>query len=314
MPSIESQALGRLYESKASRMKANPNLDRATILSLYEEEQSCAAEAPGVTYEDVNVRGRPGIWAAPVSLLSQSNENQQSVIIYIHGGGFSLGSPNSHRKLAAHLGRAANANVLILDYRLAPEHPFPAALDDLLAAYEWLLQERGFPAHKIVTAGDSAGGNLATALVLRIKQEEAGRLPLPAAIAAFSPWYNLLNNFDSMARNDKFDKLVHQPQLDQLAAAYVAGTGASLRDPLVNPIYADLKGLPPVYIAVGTHETLQDDSERFAELARKAGVEVELELAEEQQHVHVFMAGRAAEADITIQNVGRWLQQKLSSI
>ncbi|KAL3462834.1 Alpha/Beta hydrolase protein [Aspergillus heterothallicus] len=276
MPSIESQALGRLYESKARRMKANPNLDRATILPLSEEEQSCAAEAPGVTYEDVNVRGRPGIWSSPVGLPLQSNANQQSVILYIHGGGFSLGSPNSHRKLAAHLGRAANT-------------------------------ERGFPASQIVTAGDSAGGHLATALALRIikEQNKETRRPLP---------FNLENSFASMARNDGFDKLVHRPQLDQLAAAYVAGMGASLRDPLVNPIYADLEGLPPVYIAVGTHETLQDDSERFAELARKAGVEVELEKADEQQHVHVFMAGRAAEADFTIQNVARWLQQKFSSI
>jgi acetyl esterase/lipase len=314
MPSIESQELGRLYESKASRMKANRNLDRATILSLYEEEQSCAAEAPDITYEDVKVRGRQGIWASPVGLLPQSNDNQPSVIMYIHGGGFSLGSPNSHRKLAAHLGRAAKANVLILNYRLAPEHPFPAALDDLLAAYEWLLQERGLPASKIATAGDSAGGNLATALVLRIMQEETGRLALPAAIVAFSPWYNLENNFGSMSKNDAFDKLVHRPQLDQLARAYVAGIGASLRDPLINPIYADLQGLPPIYIAVGTHETLQDDSVRFAELARKAGVEVELEMADEQQHVHVFMAGRAIEADVTIQNVGRWLQQRFSSI
>jgi acetyl esterase/lipase len=145
-------------------------------------------------------------------------------------------------------------------------------------------------------------------------QEETGRLALPAAIVAFSPWYNLENNFGSMSKNDAFDKLVHRPQLDQLARAYVAGIGASLRDPLINPIYADLQGLPPIYIAVGTHETLQDDSVRFAELARKAGVEVELEMADEQQHVHVFMAGRAIEADVTIQNVGRWLQQRFSSI
>ncbi|KAB8364862.1 hypothetical protein FH972_024723 [Carpinus fangiana] len=298
-PSLESQALGQLYKSKASRLDATSKIGMEALRSMYEEEQSCTSEAPGVSYEDVVAGGRPALWATP------PGPNVHGVIMYFHGGGFSVGSPNSHRKVAGHLSKASNSYALILDYRLAPEHPYPAALDDTTAAYRWLL-ERGFKPSQIATAGDSAGGNLATSTVLRLRQEG---VPLPAAIISFSPWYNLKNDFGTMTSNDARDMLVHRHQLDDMAATYVGKH--SLVDPLTNPLYADLTGLPPIYIAVGSDETLEDDGVIFADKARKAGVTVEFERADGQQHVYVFMAGRAPEASLTIQRVGSWVAEQL---
>ncbi|KKK18892.1 hypothetical protein P175DRAFT_0523229 [Aspergillus ochraceoroseus IBT 24754] len=305
MPSVESQALREIYETRAARMAAIPKIDLATLRSLYEEEQLCSAEPAGVTYENIDAGGIPSIWVSPVPGPSIAG-----VILYFHGGGFMVGSPSGRRKVLGHVCRAANTQALIVKYRRTPEHEFPAAQDDGLAAYRWLLEERRVPSSAIVFMGDSAGGNLALTLALRVRGEG---LPLPGAVVAFSPWTNLENSFPSMDTNDALDHVAHRPVLDEMAAAYV-GSATSLRNPLVSAVHADLRGFPPLYVTVGTHETLQDDSIELVRLARAAGVAVEFELAEGQQHVHLLMAGRAPEADKSIANVGAWLKRQLKSM
>ncbi|KAB8336880.1 hypothetical protein FH972_021188 [Carpinus fangiana] len=299
-PSPESRALGRLYQSKGERYDGAAQMGMVALRSLEDENESCSSEAPGVSYESVDAGGAPAIWVTP------AGPNVHGVIVYLHGGGFRVGSPTSHRKLAAHFAKAANSHALVLHYRLAPEHPYPAALDDCIAAYQWVIH-RGFKPNEIAIAGDSAGGNLAAATILRLRAEGAA---LPAAAVAFSPWYNLKNDLPSMESNDAKDLLVHKAALHDMAAAY-AGKH-SLEDPLVNPLYADLAGFPPIFISVGSDETLEDDSVHFSEKARKAGVTVELERVAGQQHVHVLMAGRAPEADTSIQKAGSWVSRHLT--
>jgi epsilon-lactone hydrolase len=308
MPSTESRFLGDIYSSKVARLAALPNADLTTMRSLYEEEQICASEPSGVTYEDLRTDHFSGIWVSPVTTSPFVKEKGRPVIMYMHGGGFTFGSPSSRRKVMGHICRAANTDGFIIQYRLTPDHKFPVALNDTLAAYRWLLNERQVPASGIVFAGESAGGNLSTTLVILARQEG---LPYPAAVVAFSPWYNLENTFQSMDSNDKTDLLAHRPQLDGLAAAYV-GDNVSLREPLVSPIYAKLdEDMPPMFISVGSDETLRDDGIEFAKLAREAGIRVELEVVQGQQHAHILMAGRAPEADVTISKVGEWLKGML---
>jgi acetyl esterase/lipase len=194
-----------------------------------------------------------------------------------------------------------------LDYRLSPEYPFPAALEDASAVYKWLLEERGIAARHIATAGDSAGGNLAIAAVLQFRQNS---FPLPAAVIAFSPWLDMeLNPTGTMVSNAKTDALVSHIGLAPMVAGYLAGTPP--HTPLANPLYADFVGFPPMYITAGTYETLQDNAERLAERAKGAGVEVELELVEGMQHVYVLMAGKAPEADSTVRRAGEWTRMRL---
>jgi monoterpene epsilon-lactone hydrolase len=212
-------------------------------------------------------------------------------------------SPSSHRKLVGHLAKAANCKALSLEYRLAPEAQFPAQIDDAVAAYKWLL-ERGYKPSNIATAGDSAGGNLATAVVLKLRELNE---PLPAAIIGFSPWYDMEFQEGTIKSNNETDALVHAETLQMMREMFLGDH--DIKDPLANLLLADPKGLPPMYLAAGGFETLLDSSERFAEKARKAGVSVELEISPGMQHVYVYMAGKAEEADRTIRNVGNWVKK-----
>ena len=303
MPSKESDALRAHFQSMTDRMAANPQMDLVTLRGTLEELHERAAEPTGVTYEEITVPGpageMPAIWCIPV------NGTDDRVILYTHGGGFVTNTRHSHRKLAGHLAKAAGCRALVLEYRLAPEATFPAQLEDAVAAHQWLL-DQGIAAEHIATAGDSAGGNLATAVALKLRED--GR-PLPAAVVGFSPWYDLEGIGSTMDTNADKDAFVQRPVVNHLGGQFIGG--GSLKDPLANPTYADLTGLPPMFLTVGSHETLQDSVEQFADRAKNAGVEVTLEVAEGMQHVYPFMAGRAPEADATISEVGRWLRPKL---
>jgi epsilon-lactone hydrolase len=300
MPSSESDALRTHFQSMTDRMAANPEMDLTTLRSMLEELGARAAEPTDVTYEEVDAGGQPAMWCNPIGAAPDR------VILYTHGGGFVSNTMHSHRKLAAHLAKAAGVRALVLDYRLAPEHPFPAQLDDGVVAYKWLLDQGIEPRH-IATAGDSAGGNLATALVLRLRDEG---IPVPAAIVGLSPWYDMECNGSTLDTNASTDALVQRPVVENMSAMFL-GEAGSRTDPLANPLHADARGLPPIYLTAGTHETLQDNAERFADIAKNADVEVTLELCEGMQHVYPFMAGRAPEADATIAKIGGWLRPKL---
>lgn len=215
----------------------------------------------GVRVTPVLARGVPGEWVTPKSA------REDRVLLYLHGGAWVIGSPRSHRALVANLARGAGVVALSLDYRLAPEHPYPAALDDCVTAYEWLL-ERGVEPRRIVVAGDSAGGNLALALMLRLR--DAGS-PLPGGVVLLSPVTDLEMSGDSHASRQALDPVFSGADLGSFITAY-AGTH-DRREPYLSPLLADLHGLPPLLIHVGDQEILLDDAVRLGEHARAAGVE-----------------------------------------
>ena len=224
------------------------------------------------------------------------------VLLYLHGGGYGGGSALSHAELAARLGRAARATTLLPEYRLAPEHPFPAALDDALAAYRAALDELDGEADRLLLAGDSAGGGLAVAACVALK--DAGE-PLPRAMALLSPWLDLTCSSPSWDTRFEGDPVLDH-SLRAAADRYLAG--GEPRDPLASPLFADLAGLPPTLVQVGTHEILYDDAVSFAELAAQAGVEVELEIGEELIHVwQIFPITPEAVASTT--RIGRFLAE-----
>jgi epsilon-lactone hydrolase len=244
-----------------------------------------------VRVEGVDANGIAAEWTAtPVADPSR-------VILFLHGGGYISGSLDSHRHMIAQAGREAQARTLSLCYRLAPEHPFPAALDDALAGYRFLLSS-GFRAKRIVVAGESAGGGLAIAML--VSARDAG-LELPACAWCSSPWVDLALSGRSMTTKAAVDPLISKPYLEELATAYLHG--ADPCTPLASPIHADLSGLPPMLIQVGSSETLLDDSIRLAAVAGAAGVRVTLEVWPDMIHAwHLFYqqvaAGRRALASV----------------
>ena len=219
-----------------------------------------------------------------------------NVIMYLHGGGYTAGSLKSHRHMVARAGREARARTIALGYRLAPEHPFPSAVEDAVAGYRFLLS-RGFSADHIAVAGDSAGGGLTVALLVSLR---ASGLPLPACAWCSSPWVDLEGTGGSMTAKAAVDPMVQQSYLIELAAAYLGG--ADPRSPLAAPLYADLKGLPPILIQVGSAETLLDDAVRLARSAGAADVRVRLDVWPDMIHVWQLFyqqvaAGRRALAE-----------------
>jgi epsilon-lactone hydrolase len=254
---------------------------------------------PDVSVEPVTANGVPAEWT------STPGANPARVILFLHGGGYISGSLNSHRHMIAQAGREAQARTLALGYRLAPGHPFPAALEDALAGYRYLLAQGIAPAN-IVMAGESAGGGLAVAALVSLR--DAGE-PLPACVWCSSPWVDLEQSGASMSEKAAVDPLIQKTYLDELAATYL--NGADPRTPLASPLHADLHGLPPMLIQVGSAETLLDDAVRLARMAGAAGVRVNLEVWPDMIHAwHLFYqqlaAGRRA-----LQSVGAFVRANL---
>lgn len=269
---------------------------------LTEEFASVGAEPADVTYHEARCPGTvwQAIWCTPLSASSSR------VILYLHGGGFVGGSPSSHRKLAAHLAKRAGCHAIVIDYRRAPEHQFPKQIEDAIATYKWLINDRCIASKNIIFAGDSAGGNLTVAAALQARNLG---LDVPAAIVAFSPWIDMKVSGKSFQTNADRDALTSHEALQGVVGAYVGNV--SLDDPLVDLLHADLTGLPPMYLAAGTAEVLQDDATRLADNAKSAGVEAHVELAEDMQHVWVFMAGNAPEADGTLTQAAEFIRTKM---
>jgi acetyl esterase/lipase len=231
--------------------------------------------ADDIAVERVDAGGVPAEW----SLAPGSNRDR--VLVYLHGGGYCSGGLDSHRRLVTEAGRAAGARTLALDYRLAPENPFPAALDDALAAWSW-LRGQGIAAGQIALAGDSAGGGLSLALMMLLRDRGED---LPACAWLISPWTDLTLSGPSLDENDAADPLIHRGYLAELAGAYLP-PGLDPADPRVSPLFGDLAGLPPLLIHVGSSETLLDDAVR---LARRAGAaEVPVTLRVWPHMIHAF--------------------------
>ncbi len=299
MASKQSEALKTLYTGWVERMGANPEMGLPEMRDLFEEWHLPTAEPEGVTYGEVDAGGVPSVWVTPIGCATDR------VIVFTHGGGYVVGSRHTHRKVAGHLALAAGCRALVIDYRLAPENPHPAPVEDAVKVYRWLL-DQGIQAGHIATCGDSAGGGLCTSMVLKARDEG---LPLPAAIMPLSPWYDMEGKGASIDGNAATDALVKREILMGMAATFLGP--ASPTDPLANPLHANLSGLPPMLIQVGGDEALLDDSLRFAEQAKTAGVDVTVEVYPEMQHVFHFLAGRAPEADEAVAKLGAFVKGHL---
>ncbi len=224
-------------------------------------------------------------------------------VLYLHGGAYAVGSPSCYRHLTWRIAASARACVLAIDYRLAPEHPFPAALDDAVAAYRWLLAEGAAP-RKLAIMGDSAGGGLTLAVLLKLRDDG---LPLPAAAVALSPWTDLAATGASLARNARADPMLVAEMVPWLARHYLAG--ADPRNPYASPLYGDPAGLPPTLFHVGSDEILHDDAVRMADKMRAAGCSVELEVWRRMPHVWHLFAPVMPEAHRAIARIGAFVRQ-----
>ena len=240
--------------------------------------------APDVTCEAVDCDGVPGEW----SLVPGSEPSK--ALLYFHGGGYCSGSITSHRRLVTEAGRAARMRTLAIDYRRAPEHPYPAAHEDAITAWRF-LRKQGIAANNIAVGGDSAGGNLTLALIERLR---AAGEELPACAWLLSPWTDLTMSGATLQTRDAVDPLIHTAYLTELADAY-APPPIDRRDPLISPLFAGLAGFPPMLVQVGSAETLLADATRLAEAAGAADVEVRLEIWPHM--IHAWPVWNAALAD-----------------
>lgn len=295
MTEVKDSALRDLYLDWAEQM-ATKSLDMRLFRSIFDEWHQPTVEPEGVTYKEETVGGVPGIWTLPIGA------DPDKVLVFTHGGGFAVGSASSHRKLAGHVAKAAGWTSFVLDYRRAPEHPHPAQVEDGVAVVKALL-DRGIRPEHIATIGDSAGGNLAVAIPLALREQG---LPLPGHVIAFSPWLDMENKLESLVTNDPTDALITVPLLEGMVAGVLGGV-TSPTAPLANPLYADFVGYPPLYINAGSAESLVDNAKLLAETATAAGVNVTLHIAEGQQHVYPFLAGRDTEVDAELSTIGKWL-------
>ena len=257
------------------------------------------AQAPaGVTCTPVEAGGVSAEWSVA------DGADQDKVILYVHGGGYVMGSAGSHRDMTGRLSQAAGARVLSLNYRLAPEYPFPAPVDDSVAAYRWLLGQ-GIQASNIAIAGDSAGGGLALAALIAIR--DAGE-PVPAAGIGISPWVDMEGTGESMTTRAAVDPVVQKEGLLGMAKLYLGG--ADPKNPLAAPLHANLAGLPPLLIQVGDSETLLDDATRITERAQKADVDVTLKIWDEMPHVWHLFAPILPEGRQAIEEIGAFFKEQ----
>jgi monoterpene epsilon-lactone hydrolase len=266
----------------------------------YDRAEKAFPVSPAVRVEPLCAPVAPAEWLRP------SSARDDAVVLYLHGGGYVIGSPRSHRHLAGAIASAAGMVALLLDYRRAPECPFPAALDDTLAAYHWLL-DTGFSPERVVIAGDSAGGGLTIATLVALR--DAG-LPRVAAGVCISPWVDLTCSSGSYATKAASDPVVRAAGVAAMARAYLGETDA--RAPLVSPLYADLRGLPPLLIHVGSEEILLDDAVALAERAKAAGVDATLEVWDQMVHVWHWFLPMLDEAQAAIDRIGEFIGSRVS--
>src|SRR6266850_2163136 len=276
------------------------NRDTTVAQMRSDWDAAIGGSTAAVICEPVSAGGVDGEWVSP------ANAPEDKAILYFHGGGFRIGSVASHRDLMAQIAFASGCRVLAINYRLAPEHRFPAALDDALAAYGWML-DRGLKPDNVAFAGDSAGGNLALAAMLALRERG---LPLPVSAVLMSPWTDLAATGESYVSRAEADPIHQRPMILALAKNYLGGQGDPC-DPLVSPLYADLRGLPPLLIQVGDRETVLDDSVMFADLARAAGVKVELEICDGMIHVFQMFGVELPEAHRAIASIAGFLNRHL---
>jgi len=296
MVSVRARAMRFLIRSSFRPVRRLPLERRRARI----ERLSGRAKLPrGTMVSPFQVPGLRGEW------VRMPGSREDRLILYLHGGAFCMGSPASHRNLVAHMCTHGEALALSLDYRLAPEHPFPAAIEDALEAYRYLRRSGVAPA-RIAFAGDSAGANIALAALITLR--DAGE-PLPAAAVCISPPTDLTGASESLLSRARLDPLLRIETVIPLCRAYVGGSRPE--DPLVSPLHADLRGMPPLLIHVGSCEILHDDAVRFAEKAKEAGVDVVLEVWDQLWHVWHAAVPHVPEATEAIRRIGRFLRERI---
>jgi monoterpene epsilon-lactone hydrolase len=302
MATESSQPLSEHYAEVAAALRADPPTPLDQVRDLVEHWGDVSTEPGGVDYLEVDAAA-PSMWIIP------HDAAEDRVLLCLHGGGFIGGSIYTHRKMFAHLAKAAGARALSVNYRRTPEHSHPAPLDDAFAAYSWLL-EKGYDAQRIALAGDSAGGGLTVTTMLRARERG---LPLAAALMPLSPWFDMELAGETITSNQPTDVLFGgpEPMNLQLLVHMFLGEGGDRRDPLASPLHADLSGLPPIYIQVGGAEMLLDDSQQFYERAQAAGIDVRLDVFAGQQHTFHMSVGRAPEADDAIARLAEWVRPRI---
>jgi len=296
---MASQELKTVIDIIKSRMpEKTPSIEE--MRAGMEAEVGLIPLAKDVRREPIQIESIPAEW------VSTPEATEDRVVYYLHGGGYVMGSINTHRELASRIARAAEARVLLIDYRLSPENPFPAAVEDATIGYRWLLDNGVNPA-RIVVAGDSAGGGLTVATLISLKDQG---LPAPAAAVCLSPWVDMEANGESMQSKAKVDPMVQREDILMIAKAYLGK--ANPRDPLASPIYADLTGLPPMLIQVGTAEVLLDDAKRLAKKAIDGEVMVTLEPWPDMIHVWQSFAVMLPEGRQAISVIGDFVRRHTS--
>jgi len=299
---MPSQAMQESIDALRERQQASAGQSPPPLAELR------AAFVPGdrlhpvpddVQVTEVDAGGVPAHW------LTAPGADADRVLLFLHGGGFELGSVRSDGELASRLGRASGMRVLFAEYRLAPEHHFPAAIDDVIAAWRWLRADQGLRARSMAVAGDSAGGGLAVGLLVAAR--DAGEA-LPAAAALMSPTVDLTSSGASMTERVDQDPISTPAMLRQFAADYLAG--ADPKTPLASPLFASLSGLPPLLIQAGTADLLLSDSERLAAAATAAGVDVTLQIGHGLPHVYQLLLGTPEAAEATEQ-IGKFLRARV---
>jgi epsilon-lactone hydrolase len=301
MASTQSDQLAELIGDAKERMNV-PDLSLSTMRDILEALGAAAGKEPeGVTYAEVDADGVPALWAIPEG-------SDDAVLLFNHAGGSALCSMTSDRKIGGHLAKAAGIRALVLDYRRSPEHKYPAQPDDVETAYRWLLSQ-GYPPERIVSGGHSIGGNLAVGLALRLRDKGQ---PLPGAILSISAWNDMEMKNATLQTNAATDKMLTVPLAEFMRELWLGGTDVKYDDPRVNPLRADLTELPPINIYYGAHEILAGEIVEFADRAKAAGLDSNLHVVDEGQHLFLLGVGRVPETDAAVTEMGQWVRSKLA--
>ncbi|MFJ8492612.1 alpha/beta hydrolase fold domain-containing protein [Streptomyces sp. NPDC094038] len=291
------------FLASVSAKSSTPGLDLAIIRDIVDSNHKASTEPEGVTYAEVDANGVPALWCIP------EGADPDRALLHFHFGGSVTASMHSDRKAAGHIAKAAGARSLVVDFRLAPEHPYPAQLDDAETAYRWLLSQ-GYEPRNIGSTGHSIGGTLAVLLPLRLLAKGEAT---PGAIVSVSPWTDLTIQNASVDENEDNDKMLSRGTLELFRGAWLQDPAVDFADPEVSIANADLTGLPPTIVFYGAYETLADDG---AELGRRLAdhkVTSQVHSVPEGQHSFVLGAGRVPEVDEAIGRMGQWLRQHLGA-
>jgi acetyl esterase/lipase len=300
--SPEAQQFAQFLESTRAK-SSTLGLDLAVIRDIVETHHLASTEPEGVTYAEVDAGGVPALWCIP------EGADADKALLHFHFGGSVTASMHSDRKAAGHIAKAAGVRSLVVDFRLAPEHPYPAQLDDAETAYRWLLSQ-GYEPRNIGSTGHSIGGTLAVMLPLRLL---ANGEATPGAIVSISPWTDLTLNNPKVDENEEHDRMLSRNTLELFRGAWLQDPAVDFNDPQISIANADLTGLPPTTVHYGEYETLAGDGADFGRRLADFKVTSDVHPMPEGQHSFILAAGRVPEVDQAIQQMGQWLRRHLGA-